>query len=223
MQGATVIEADHVRADGCYVGGHIRPENRKEDRIDRRLSENQTSKREVVVAARERGGRTLTAVFKSEDTSVSFIKSRVEKGTVVHTDEAMGWEALRAKYAMKVINHSLAYSADDACTNQAESFFSRLRRAQWGQHHRISRVPGPVCRRNGVAGRSSPSAERLAVRNGRQVRGSLGDVGGFLGILAAPEGCLNHLDLATIRRQTPLIFHPVGLFEFVYCCARSPA
>jgi hypothetical protein len=26
---------------------------------------------------------------------------------------------------------------DGACTNQAESFFSRLRRAQYGIHHRI--------------------------------------------------------------------------------------
>jgi hypothetical protein len=135
---STRVAGADVEVDGCYVGGHIRPENRKEDRKDRRLAENQTGKRQVVVAARERGGRTLAAVFKYEDASVGFIKSRVEKGTVVHTDEAKGWEALRAKYAMKVINHSLAYSADDACTNQAESFFSRLRRAQWGQHHRIS-------------------------------------------------------------------------------------
>jgi hypothetical protein len=77
-------------------------------------------------------------VFKSENASVGFIKARVGKGTVVHTDEAKGWEALRAKYAMKVINHSQAYSADDACTNQTESFFSRLRRAEFGQHHHIS-------------------------------------------------------------------------------------
>ena len=139
MKGTMIGGAgEAVEVDGCYVGGHIRPENRKEDRKDRRLAENQTGKRQVVVAARERGGRTLTAVFKSEDASVGFINFRVEKGTVVHTDEAKGWEARRAKYAMKVINHSQAYSADDACTNQAESFFSRLRRAQWGQHHRIS-------------------------------------------------------------------------------------
>ena len=31
-----------VEIDGCYVGGHIRPENRKEDRKDRRLAENQS-------------------------------------------------------------------------------------------------------------------------------------------------------------------------------------
>jgi hypothetical protein len=32
----------------------------------------------------------------------------------------------------------VAFSLDDACTNQAESYFSRLRRAEIGQHHHIS-------------------------------------------------------------------------------------
>jgi hypothetical protein len=39
---------------------------------------------------------------------------------------------------MRRINHSVAYSLDGACTNQAESYFSRLRRAELGQHHHIS-------------------------------------------------------------------------------------
>lgn len=43
-----------------------------------------------------------------------------------------------AVYAAKRINHSVAFSDDGACTNQAESYFSRLRRAEWGQHHHIS-------------------------------------------------------------------------------------
>ena len=56
-----------VEVDGAYFGGHIRPANRIEDRIDRRLAEHQTGKRRVVVAMRQRKGRTLTVVFKSED------------------------------------------------------------------------------------------------------------------------------------------------------------
>jgi hypothetical protein len=39
---------------------------------------------------------------------------------------------------MRRINHSVAFSKDDACTNMAEPFFSRLRRAEMGQHHHIS-------------------------------------------------------------------------------------
>jgi len=43
-----------------------------------------------------------------------------------------------SRYLTKRINHTQAYSTDDACTNQAESFFSRLRRAEIGTHHHIA-------------------------------------------------------------------------------------
>ncbi len=139
MKGANVGGAGKtVEVDGMYTGGHIRPANHKEDRVDRRLAANQNGKRRVVIAMRERGGRTVTAVFPSEDAATDFIKARVAKGTVVHTDEAATWDSLRARFKMRQVNHSVAYSHDDACTNQAESFFSRLRRAEWGQHHCIS-------------------------------------------------------------------------------------
>ncbi|BBK30371.1 hypothetical protein STHU_10050 [Allostella humosa] len=53
-------------------------------------------------------------------------------------DEASSWDNLHAVYAARRINHSVAFSDDGACTNQAESYFSRLRRSEWGQHHHIS-------------------------------------------------------------------------------------
>jgi transposase-like protein len=141
MKGAVIGgQGKTVEVDGMYTGGHIRPANLKEDRVDRRLAKHQTGKRQVVVAIRERDGRTVTAVFKSEDASTDFIKARVARGTTIHTDEATSWESLRAKFRVRTINHSQAYSHDDACTNQAESFFSRLRRAEWGQYHKISAV-----------------------------------------------------------------------------------
>ncbi len=51
-------EGRTAEIDGAYFGGHIRPENLAIDRIDRRLAENRSGKRQVVVAMRERGGRT---------------------------------------------------------------------------------------------------------------------------------------------------------------------
>ncbi|WP_043339636.1 IS1595 family transposase [Belnapia moabensis] len=128
----------HVEVDGAYFGGTVRQENRKEDRKDRRLAVNQSGKRQVVVVMRERGGRTLPFVFRSEDESVPTIRARVETGTTIYADEAPGWDALHARYDTKRINHSIAFADDGACTNQAESYFSRLRRAEWGQHHHIS-------------------------------------------------------------------------------------
>jgi hypothetical protein len=45
---------------------------------------------------------------------------------------------LHARFETKRINHSQAYSDGEACTNQAESFFSRLRRAEIGIHHKVA-------------------------------------------------------------------------------------
>src|ERR1700752_1859456 len=56
-------EGRAVEIDGAYFGGHIRPENLAADRIDRRLAQHQSGKRQVVVAMRERGGRTPAPVF----------------------------------------------------------------------------------------------------------------------------------------------------------------
>lgn len=136
MAGATLF--GEIEVDGAYFGGHIRPENRKEDRKDRRLAQHQTGKRRVVVAMRERKGRTLTAVFKSEDESVGTIQERVRPGSLIIADEAASWDVLHSWYTAKRINHSLAFMDDGVCTNQAESFFSRLRRMVGGQHHKVS-------------------------------------------------------------------------------------
>ncbi len=127
-----------VEVDGAYFGGHVRPANYKADRVDRRLAQNQTGKRRVVIAMRERGGRTLPFVFRTEDASVPTIAVRVAPGTVLHADEASSWDRLHARFLTKRINHSESYSDGEACTNQAESFFSRIRRAEIGIHHRIS-------------------------------------------------------------------------------------
>jgi len=41
---------------------------------------------------------------------------------------------------VKRINHQLAYSMDGVSTNEAESFFSRMRRAEIGHHHHFAGV-----------------------------------------------------------------------------------
>lgn len=130
--------AGEVAVDGAYFGGHVKPANRKENRVDRRLAVHQNGKRRVVVIMRERGGRTLPFVFKSEGQSINTIADRVKPGSTVFADEATHWDALHSLYLTKRINHQEAYSADGVSTNMAESFFSRLRRAEIGTHHHIS-------------------------------------------------------------------------------------
>ena len=133
---AGVVLTGTVEVDGAYFGGHAKRENVKADRKDIRLSV--PAKRQSVIVAREREGRTLTTVTAKESDGVPFIRSVVAMGATVHADEAGGWDQLHARYEMRRINHSVAFSRDGACTNQAESYFARLRRAEIGQHHHIS-------------------------------------------------------------------------------------
>ena len=125
-----------VEVDGAYFGGHPKLANNKANRAEGRAAAQ--AKRQSVVVARERGGRTLTWAVAKEADGVAHIRANVAPGSTVHADEAAGWDALHARFEMHRINHSVAFSKDGACTNQAESFFSRLRRAEIGQHHHIS-------------------------------------------------------------------------------------
>jgi transposase-like protein len=127
-----------VEIDGAYFGGYVKPANRKHNRVDRRLAMNATGKRKVVIVMRARGGDALPFVAKSEASSLPTIRNSVTAGSTIYADDANGWNALHSGYATKRINHSECYSDGEACTNQAESFFSRLRRAEIGTHHHIA-------------------------------------------------------------------------------------
>src|SRR5258708_40252530 len=85
-----------------------------------------------------RRGSTVTFVSKREDTAVSTVRQHLARGTTVYADEANHWDVLHARFKTKRINHSEAYSANGASTNMAESYFSRLRRAEIGTHHHIA-------------------------------------------------------------------------------------
>jgi len=107
MNGATV--SGTVEVDGGYFGGYVKPANYKTNRRDRRRVVNQTGKRRVVVVMRERNGRSLPFVFKSEDASLVTIAQRVVPGSVIHADEAVHWDALHARFLTKRINQKLAF------------------------------------------------------------------------------------------------------------------
>jgi len=127
-----------VEIDGAYFGGYAKPENHKADRKDRRLKMNLTGKRQCIVIMRERGGRSLPFLVRNEGDAVPFVREHVGTLTTIHADEGSGWDALHAGWDTKRINHSVAFKDEGVCTNQAESFFSRLRRMEVGTHHHIA-------------------------------------------------------------------------------------
>ena len=131
-------EGKVAEVDAGFFGGYRKPSNRAENRADMRLARNQTGKRQAVVIIRERDGKSVPAVFRSEGAALNWVKSRIAKGTTVHADEAPAWNALHGRFEMKRINHQQAYSLDGASTNWAEEYFSRLRRGEIGHHHHIA-------------------------------------------------------------------------------------
>lgn len=87
---------------------------------------------------RERNGNSLPAVFRSEASALGWIKDKVAKETILNADEAPAWNDLHARFEMRRINHQDAYAMGETSTNWAESYFSRLRRAEIGHHHHIA-------------------------------------------------------------------------------------
>jgi transposase-like protein len=127
-----------VEIDGAYFQKNPRQENRVEDRVDRRVKANQGERR-VVVALRQRSGRTLTFVRRSEADGVKIARARMTAKSHLFADEASHWDALEMQFRSTRINHSESYSdGHGKHTNWVESYFSRLRRMVGGQHHHVS-------------------------------------------------------------------------------------
>lgn len=134
-----------VEMDGCYIG-KTKPMNRKEDRLDLRLAVNANPNKRCVLVARQRdndgigANRTITAITTGETTKAidTFALNNIKRDSTVHSDGAMGYDNLEAWYKSIKGDHSIAYVGEDGeSSNQAESFFSRFRRLQYGQCHKL--------------------------------------------------------------------------------------
>jgi hypothetical protein len=132
-----------VEIDGKYAGGHVRPENKAGDRVDRRLKANRSPNRLCALAIRQRGefGQTFTRIIREEDSNAAWaaVRDHVSRDAKVFADEHASYNDLVGLNRMERVNHSQAYSSEDGTnTNFVESFFSRIQRAYVGIHHRFS-------------------------------------------------------------------------------------
>jgi hypothetical protein len=126
-----------IEIDSAYFGGYQKPANYKEHRRDRRLLQNQNGKRKSIVVVRERNGETMSFVSTEHD-AIPTIETMVTPGSTIYADDAGAWNPLHERFLTKRINHQECYSDGEACTNAAESFFSRIRRAEIGVHHKLA-------------------------------------------------------------------------------------
>ncbi|GEC35879.1 hypothetical protein N181_31835 [Sinorhizobium fredii USDA 205] len=105
--------------DGKYVGGHIKPENRKEDRIDRRLTENQNGKQLCVLPLREHNkdapNRTRTRVVRDENARDAWaaVRDHVEPRSVLAADEH-GSYACDDEGSFRLLFVTLSHSSTEA-------------------------------------------------------------------------------------------------------------
>ena len=138
-----------VEMDGCYVG-KTRPANRKVDRVDLRLASNANPNKRCIIVARQRAEddinfsgavATKTFITKGEyaNTINKIATANIIKNTTIYVDGASAYDDLEAWFDMKVGDHSKSYVGENGeCSNQAESYFSRFRRLEYGQCHHIS-------------------------------------------------------------------------------------
>jgi hypothetical protein len=102
----------HRQIDGKYIGGHIKPENKKEDRVDRRLKENQNGKRLCVLSLRESNpdapNRTFTRVVLDENAKAAWAASRdyVAEGAVLIADEHSSYDDLVGLAELRRVNQA---------------------------------------------------------------------------------------------------------------------
>lgn len=138
-----------VEVDGAVFGGKPKriandPDNWEGLRAASKAE--QLAKKRLIVVIRERDdperdrpARVRTYHVGKEGDAVPIVRKLVKKGSIVHADEASQYDPLHGFFDTKRINHSKIYSDGIACTNQAESFFSRMRRAERGVYNSIGR------------------------------------------------------------------------------------
>jgi len=134
-----------VEADETYVGGKRRRPNRRDDDNGTGKSAGFTgrgTKKVPVAGAIERSGRVVARVVENVGrTSLErFIRSHVDcDGAVLMTDEWSGYGRLHTTMRHAVVRHRECYAEGLIHTNTIEGFWSLVKRAWYGSHHRYSR------------------------------------------------------------------------------------
>ena len=133
MQTGTFAKlSGEVEVDETYIGGKARnmhPGKRK-------AKGRGTVGKAVVMGLLERHGEVRTEVVPDivRGTLHEKVKSHIEGGSTIYTDELASYNGLEAEYAHLVINHAEAYVKGNVHTNGMENFWSLLKRGIKGTY-----------------------------------------------------------------------------------------
>lgn len=117
----------------------------RRSRISRANLERRKRNRRIILNARQvipgKGAvRTKCFLALAEDETVALYiaKKHIKEGSLVRTDESPAYNSYSLKFTHETVEHSKEYSTVDGVNNnQAESFFSRIRRSEYGIFHRM--------------------------------------------------------------------------------------
>lgn len=126
-----------VEVDGAQFGGYRRFFNVASNTFGKRICSKRMAHRRIVVVAKERDGRTIPFVVKTENDARDSIVARIEEDTVICVDESRAWDGLCQLVDSIRVNHNEVYVDGEASTNLAESFHSGMRRMH-STHGRMS-------------------------------------------------------------------------------------
>jgi len=132
-----------VEADETYVGGKPRKGNRRNNNPDDWGSGRGKTEKVQVVGMVERGGRVVARVAGPAGTRLKRANDLIQKvvdcsASLMITDEGSAYRSLHKIVRHAVICHKEIYADGLVHTNTIEGFWSLLKRAFYGTHHRYS-------------------------------------------------------------------------------------
>lgn len=137
------ITVEEVQEKLANKGKRLPPRN-----ANARLNWFKRQKRRVVFVLRELhpsgaagAARTIVAVAKSENEAdaLTFIHRYAIQNSLIMSDENAAYNKLCLNFQHRTVEHRIEFSTDDGVNeNQAESFYSRLRRMEYGVTHRMT-------------------------------------------------------------------------------------
>lgn len=135
MQNGSFMKlSGNVEVDETFIGGKAKNMHsaKRKAIIQGRGSVGKTA----VMGLLERKGRVLAKVIERTDreTLHAEVKSNVEKGTNLFTDEWRSYRGLDEQYVHEVINHGVEYVREHIHTNGIENFWALLKRTIKGTY-----------------------------------------------------------------------------------------